>query len=133
MGSQDVRWKQRLQNFDKAMDHLDAALRLQQPDLFQKAGIVQFFEMSFELAWSTLKDYLEEQGYLELRSPRAALKKGFEIGLIEDGHGWMQALEDRNLTSHTYDEATADQVLALVRERYHPLLVALRQRLHADA
>lgn len=133
MSEFDVRWKQRLRNFDKAMEHLEAALRLPHPDLFQKAGALQFFEMSFELAWNTLKDYLEEQGILELRSPRAALKKGFEIGLIEEGHTWMQALEDRNLTSHTYDEATADQVLELVRTRYHPLLAALRQRLHRDA
>jgi len=133
MSEFDVLWKQRLQNFDKVMDHLETALRLPAPDLIQKAGIVQFFEMSFELAWNTLKDFLEDQGYQELRSPRAALKKGFEIGLLEDGHGWMQALEDRNLTSHTYDEATADQVLKLVRDRYHPLLAALRERLHRDA
>lgn len=121
-----------MQNFDKALDHLEAALRLEKPDLFQKAGIVQFFEMSFELAWNTLKDFLEEQGYQELRSPRATLKKSFEIGLLEDGHGWMQALEDRNLTSHAYDEATTDQILELVRHRYQPLLSALRARLHRD-
>ena len=129
----DIRWKLCLQNFDKAMTALEAALALSAPDLFQKAGTIQFFEMSFELAWNTLKDYLEEQGYQDVRSPRAALKKGFEIGLIEDGHGWMKALEDRNLTSHTYDEATADQVLGLVRDHYHPLLAALRERFHRDA
>ncbi len=127
-----MRWKQRLQNFDKAMDHLEVALHLSEPDLTQKAGIVQFFEMSFELAWKTLKDYLEEQGFLEISSPRATLKKGFELGLLEDGARWMQALEDRNLTAHTYDESTANQVLELIRNHYHPLLAALRERLHRD-
>lgn len=129
----DVRWKQRLENFDKAMANLEAALALPQPDTFQKAGLIQFFEMSFELAWKTLKDHLEAEGHLEISSPRAALKKGFEVGLLQDGHAWMKALEDRNLTSHVYDEATADQVLQLIRDRYAGLLRQLRDTLHRHA
>ncbi len=129
----DIRWKQRLQNFDKAMSNLSAALALPHPDMFQKAGLIQFFEMSFELAWKTLKDHLEAEGHLEVSSPRAALKKGFETGLILDGHAWLKALEDRNLTSHVYDEATADQVLLLIRDRYAALLSQLREELHRRA
>lgn len=126
----DIRWKQRLQNFDKAMANLEAALALPQPDMFQKAGLIQFFEMSFELAWKSLKDYLEAEGHLEITSPRATLKKAFEVGLILDGHAWLKALEDRNLTSHVYDEATADQVLQLIRDQYAVLLRALQRELH---
>ena len=74
---EDVRWLQRYQNFSNALKHLEAALAIQNPDYAQKAGIVQFFEMSYELAWKTLKDYLEYQGFLDFDSPRAVIKKAF--------------------------------------------------------
>lgn len=101
MSLQDIRWKQRLQNYNKAMQHLENALRIEQPDLVQKAGIVQFFEMCFELAWNLLKDFLEDQGFQDVETPRTSIKKAFEIGLIENGHDWMDLLIDCNLTVHT--------------------------------
>jgi len=97
--NKDIRWKQRFQNFEKALGYLEEAMNIDNPDIIQKAGMIQFFEMSFELAWNVIKDYLEEQGFTEVKSPRAALKKGFEIGLLKDGHSWMQLLGDRNITS----------------------------------
>lgn len=122
MENSDIRWKQRFQNFEKAIGHLADALEIENPDLLQKAGIIQFFEMSYELAWNTLKDYLEEQGFIDVKSPRSALKKGFEVGLIEDGHLWMELLLDRNLTAHTYDEEKATEVEELIHEKYFPIL-----------
>lgn len=118
------------------MNHLGNALQIEQPDLVQKAGIIQLFEMSFELGWKLLKDYLEEQGFQEVKSPRAALKKAFEIGLIEHGHEWMQLLEDRNLTSHTYDEEIATQMEQLINQKYYPIMETLQttfnQKLHEN-
>lgn len=125
MENSDIRWKQRFQNFEKAIGHLADALEIENPDLLQKAGIIQFFEMSYELAWNTLKDYLEEQGFTDVKSPRNALKKGFEVGLIEDGHLWMELLLDRNLTAHTYDEEKATEVEELIHEKYFPVLSQL--------
>lgn len=124
---EDIRWKQRFQNFERALGYLDEALAIQQPDVIQRAGLIQFFEMSFELAWNTLKDLLESQGFNDVKSPRATIKKSFEIGLIEDGHSWLEALENRNLTSHTYDELTALEVVSLIRNQYHPLLMQLHR------
>lgn len=129
--SRDVRWRQRLQNFEKALGWLERALAIPHPDIVQRAGMVQFFEMAFELAWNVLKDYLEAQGFLDVASPRSALKKAFEVGLIADGRAWLKGLEDRNLTSHTYDEATAAQVEQLVRTQYLPLFQALRAKLES--
>ena len=120
----DIRWKQRFQNFEKAILHLESALQLKDPDMLQKAGIIQFFEMSYELAWNTIKDYLEEQGFVDVKSPRSAIKKAFEIGLITDGHSWMDLLADRNLTSHAYDEVKATEVERLIHQKYYPLLTA---------
>ena len=81
--------------------------------------------MSFELAWNMVKDYLEEQGFVDIKSPRGTLKKAFEIGIIENGHDWMGLLLDRNLTAHTYDEEKATEVEQLIRNKYFPLLKAL--------
>ena len=125
MENTDIRWKQRFQNFEKAILHLDASLQLNDPDMLQKAGIIQFFEMSYELAWNTIKDYLEEQGFVDVKSPRSAIKKAFEVGLIDDGHSWMELLSDRNLTSHAYDEEKATEVEKLIHQKYYPLLTVL--------
>lgn len=118
----DIRWKQRFSNYEKALNLLASALAVKHPDIIQRGGTIQFFEMSFELAWKTLKDYLEAAGYREIRAPRDVLKKAFEDEIISDGHLWMKALDDRNLTTHTYDEATAIKIEALIRHHYYPLL-----------
>jgi nucleotidyltransferase substrate binding protein (TIGR01987 family) len=125
MDNQDIRWKQRLQNFEKAITLLASALQIENPDMLQKAGIIQFFEMSYELAWNTLKDYLEEQGFVDVKSPRSAFKKAFEVGLIEDGHSWMDLLLDRNLTSHAYDEEKVGEIEGLIHQKYYPILIQL--------
>ena len=129
MENQDVRWKQRFQNFEKAITHLESALQLTEPDILQKAGIIKFFEISYELAWKCLKDYLEEQGFTDVKSPRSAIKKAFEIDLISDGHSWLELLVDRNLTSHVYDDEKANEIEQLIHQKYFPLLSDLYKTL----
>ncbi len=125
----DIRWKQRLSNFKKSLEHLSVAVKIQNPSIIQQAGTIQFFEMSFELAWKTIKDYLHEQGFIDIKSPKAAIKKAFEISLIEDGHLWLEALENRNLAAHTYDEQKAKKIYDLICSSYFPLLENLKKRL----
>lgn len=131
----DIRWLQRLDNLNKAVKNLDVALAIQDADMVQRAGMVHFFEMCFELSWNLLKDYLELQGFIDITSPRASIKKAFEIGLVADGSAWLKGLEDRNLTSHIYNETIAKQVEGLIRNTYAPLirgLVLKRGRLQDD-
>ncbi len=125
----DIRWKQRLSNFKKSLAHLAVAVEIEEPSILQQAGTIQFFEMGFELAWKTLKDYLEEQGFTDVKSPKATIKKAFEVSLIEDGHMWLEALENRNLAAHTYDDETAQEIYNLICHSYFPLLEALKNRL----
>jgi nucleotidyltransferase substrate binding protein (TIGR01987 family) len=127
MTTQEIRWQQRFQNFEKSFSYLEQAIDIEDPEVIQRAGLIQFFEMTFELAWKMLKDYLERQGFLEVNSPRAVLKKAFEIGLISDGHQWLQCLQDRNLTSHTYNEEIAIEIEATIRQTYYPLLHQLHR------
>lgn len=124
-----IRWKQRLQNFEKSFNMLRETTAIKNPSDAERAGLIQFFEVTFELAWKTLKDYLESQGY-DVKTPRETLKQAFEIDLIQNGQSWLEALDDRNLTTHTYDENTAKKVEKLIREKYNPLLIQLHQTLN---
>ena len=122
--NQDIRWKQRLQNFEKSYQLLENTLQIKSPSEAERAGLIQFFEMTFELAWKMMKDYLQEQGF-SVDSPKEAIKQAFQSNLIADGHGWIDALNDRNLTTHTYQEETAVKVEQKIRNDYFPLLQTL--------
>ena len=96
-------------------------------------AVIQRFEFSFELVWKTLKLYLERQGH-ECGSPRPTLKKAFSEGLIptaEEADEWLQMLEDRNLTSHAYDEALATRIYQNVVRIYSPLLSSAAAKIQA--
>ncbi|MEK7729204.1 MAG: HI0074 family nucleotidyltransferase substrate-binding subunit, partial [candidate division KSB1 bacterium] len=93
-------------------------------DEIARAGITKFFEMALELAWKLMKDYLEAQSY-QIRSPKEAIKQAFQSEVIADGQVWLDALEDRNLTVHTYDEDTALEIEERIKERYFPALQEL--------
>ncbi len=132
MENNDIRWKQRLDNYIKALNNLETAINIPYPDLVQKAGIIQFFEVSFELGWKVLKDYLEAQDFSEVKSPRAAIKKAFDIELIVSGGQWLQALQDWNISAHTYDEEASDVIIKEIKASYYSLLFDLRQKLEQN-
>ena len=117
----DIRWKQRFENFDKSYKLLNKYAKQPITTELERAGIIQFFEMTFELAWKVLKDYLEAQEYL-VKSPRETVKQAFQIGLIDNGHVWMDALSNRNLTTHTYDEELANKMTNEIITMYLPEL-----------
>lgn len=129
---EDIRWKQRFQNFEHSLQLLRLALDIEQPSVVEKAGLIQFFEVCFELSWKVLKDYLSEQGFSDLRYPRESIKKSFEVGLIEGGETWLEALQNRNLMAHTYDEKVADKVVADIRSKYFPVILAMYHKLKKE-
>ena len=96
------RWKQRLQNLNKAMKRLEEACDQDEYSELETAGLVQTYEFTFELAWKTMKDRLTFEGY-DVKSPRETIKKAFEMSLIADADEWLEALETRNLFNHTYE------------------------------
>jgi len=120
----DIRWKQRFENFEKAFHLLERSLEIKNPSEAERGGIIQFYEMTFELAWKVMKDYLEAEG-ITTKSPRETIKSAFQVEVIENGHHWIDALEDRNLTTHTYDEETATLVEEKIRSEYFQLLAHL--------
>lgn len=116
-----IRWKQRFQNFEKAFAQLDNALKIKNPSETERAGVIQFFEICFELAWKTLKDYLESKQVV-VSFPRDVIKQAFHHQVITDGDTWMDMLEKRNELTHTYNEATAEKALQLIRNKYFTAL-----------
>ena len=81
-------------------------------------GVIQRFEFCTELAWKTMREYLIDQGYAELNSPKAVIRQAFAYGMIGDADGWVKLLTDRNLTSHVYDEATAEEIFGRIESTY---------------
>jgi len=124
MDDHDVRWKQRRDNFRKAISQLKEFIEKPELNKFEKQGLIQCFEYTFELAWKTMKDYLEEQGF-SIKSPRMAIQTGFQIQLLKDGHVWIDALEKRNLMAHTYDENLTNEAEKLIRTTYYGMLQEL--------
>jgi nucleotidyltransferase substrate binding protein (TIGR01987 family) len=128
----DVRWGQRLRNYRQALSRLTEAVTLsrQRPlsDLEQQ-GLVQSFEFTHELAWNVLKDYLEEQGFVDIIDSKNATREAFKNRLIDDGEAWMEMIRARNLTSHTYQAKIAEEIAKDILGRFHPALAALETRL----
>ncbi|MFH0734685.1 MAG: HI0074 family nucleotidyltransferase substrate-binding subunit [bacterium] len=121
INEKDIRWKQRFQNFEKAYNTFDRILKIPNPNEAEKMGLIQAFEIVFELAWKTIKDYLMELGFDE-KSPRDALKQAYQSGIITEGHTWMEALSNRNETVHTYDDKLAEEMDNKIREKYFPVI-----------
>ena len=127
----EIRWRQRFENFERSYKLLEKYSNQVITTELERAGIIQFFEMTFELAWKVLKDYLEAQGYLA-KSPRETIKQAFQIDLIEEGHCWLDALAKRNLTTHTYDEELAKKFVNEIINEYVPLFKALYEKLSKE-
>jgi nucleotidyltransferase substrate binding protein (TIGR01987 family) len=122
MDKKDIRWKQRYQNFEKAINNLKEAVQIDNPSEVERAGVIQFYEIAFELAWKTIKDYLNESGY-DVKTPRDSIKQAFQIDIIENGHAWIDMLEKRNELTHTYDEEMAELALTKISNEYMPHLL----------
>ena len=93
----------------------------------EKEGLIQRFEYSYELAWKTMKDYLEEHGTnINPVTPRNVIKEAFSANIITDGQVWVDMLLLRNLLSHTYDFSKFQEVLDAVVKRY----LSAQEQLH---
>jgi nucleotidyltransferase substrate binding protein (TIGR01987 family) len=117
----DIRWKQRFQNFDRSVVLLREPLQggIDSLSLLEKEGVVQRFEVALELAWKTLKDYLEHQGVaISPVTPRSVIKEAFSAKIIRDGQVWIDMLDHRNLLSHTYDRKVFEEAVETLNIRY---------------
>jgi nucleotidyltransferase substrate binding protein (TIGR01987 family) len=145
MSTQDIRWQQRFSNYVKAFSKLEEAIE-KIKDEYQieadgtidedsflddiiKEGLIQRFEYTHELAWNVMKDFLENAGNKQLFGSKDATKEAFATGLITNGDVWMDMIKSRNKTSHTYNEATADDIFLKIVNQYYQEFKQFKNRM----
>jgi len=122
---QDIRWKQRLQNFSRAIKLLQEVpkLDLRKLSFLEKEGIIQRFAYTLELAWKTLKDKMENDGIiLDRISPKMVLKEAYKAKYISNIELWIEMVNDRNFLSHTYDFETFEAIITDIQKHYTALI-----------
>ena len=134
--SADVRWQQWFSNYCSALELLETFFEPPALNEREKQGLIKAFEFTFELSWNTLLDLLRSQGNANLLGSGDTLREAFQLGLISDEETWMLMIQDRNLTSHTYNRSTAEAISANITNRYlacfQQLRMRLRQRLQQE-
>jgi len=132
MGNEDIRWQQRFENFQNALEELTEAVDLyrERPlSKLEKQGLVKAFEFTHELAWNVMKDYFEYQGKISIMGSRDATREAFNRGMITDGENWMEMIKSRNKSSHTYNQETADELVEDTVNIFHGLFLQLENKL----
>jgi nucleotidyltransferase substrate binding protein (TIGR01987 family) len=136
--TEDIRWKQRFSNYEKALKQLKNAIEQlesfndkEQKNNYEffdivKIGIIKSFEFTFELAWNLMKDYAFYQGISDAKGSRDAFKIAVQFELItpSDFHIWSKMIESRNQTSHIYDEDVANEILIKIKSKYYAQFIA---------
>jgi nucleotidyltransferase substrate binding protein (TIGR01987 family) len=133
--NKDVRWVQRFQNFTRACALLSEVgdYDLANTPPIVREGFVQRFEIAFDLAWKTAKDYMEFEGIQLQSTPRAVIKEAFASNIISDGQVFIDMLETRNLMSHRYDEETFNAAFVKIKKDFYPAIEQLRLYLEENA
>jgi nucleotidyltransferase substrate binding protein (TIGR01987 family) len=119
------------------MDKLDEAIKFYTENkdtqdktikVVSQTALIKTFEFTFELSWNLMKDYLEYDGVSDISGSRDAIRKAFASGLIENGdeREWLNIVNDRNLSSHTYNENVALELSQKIVERYYELFKRLK-------
>ena len=123
MENQDIRWKQRFANFENAFKVFKIAVEdYQNPSDLEKEGTIQRFEFTHELAWKVMKDFLLEKGLLGIIGSKDATRLAFQNELIDDGQAWMDMIDSRNKTVHTYHGNILDVEYQKIKDIYFPLI-----------
>ncbi len=126
----DIRWKQRFSNYKKALAQLKKFINQGNLNELEKQGLIQAFEYTYELGWNLLKDYLIYSGVtVSIVGSRDAIREAFNTGLIDNGEAWMDMVESRIKTSHTYNEEIANEIVLAIYEVYFDLFLSLDEKM----
>lgn len=135
MNSEDIRWEQRFANFKQALAKLAEVIKgrdMETLSELEKEGLIQRFEYTYELAWKTLQDFLRSKGYVDVKGPNPVLTQAFQDGYISDEEGWRRLKKARELTAHTYNTDTAEEIVVAIFATYFNLLKQLERKLEEE-
>lgn len=127
--NKDIRWQQRFHNFNKAYKHFKKYVAQDEYNELEQQGLIKAFEYTYELAWKTLQDLLKEKGYKDITGPKPVIEQSFQDGYIANGEAWMRMHKSRNLTSHTYNEETAEELIQNIKDEYFSLFENIQNEL----
>lgn len=134
--TEDIRWRQRFDQFVRALAWLREAadLAAERPlSELEQEGLIQRFEYTFELAWKVVRDYMEHLGNEDVTGPRSAFRLGVRSKVLGDEQVWIDMVNARNLTSHTYDQDVVAGIARDVLDRFLPAFNELAARFSALA
>ncbi len=130
MENQDIRWKQRFSNFEKTCMLLkEAVTKIKKPSNLEKEGTVQRFEFAHEMAWKVMKDFLKEKGFQGLIGSKDATRFAFQNELIDNGQIWMDMIDSRNETVHTYNEDILETQYEKITKIYYPEFIKFEKKM----
>ena len=136
MSNEDIRWIQRFNNYRKALARLGEAVALaEERDLsdLEQQGLIQGFEFTFDLAWKTLQDYLRHHKRPnDNGGPNVIIEQALTDGIIKGDDLWKAMKKSRDLTSHSYDGDTADDIAENILDTYQGLFIQLETRLQLE-
>jgi len=127
----DIRWKQRFYNYQKALVQLTKFIEKGELSELEEQGIIKAFEYTYEIAWNVIKDYYEEQGEVSIQGSRDALRLAFQRGLIADGDNWMKMIKSRIASVHTYNLEIAQQINQDIHDIYFQLFIELKEKMES--
>ncbi len=105
-------------DYNKAVFRLKEVLNTDTSNELVYDAAIKRFEFNYELAWKLMKTYMEYAGIGEVNSPRAAFKESFAAGIISNGDVWIEMIDDRILSAHTYDENMAIEIFGRIKTKY---------------
>jgi nucleotidyltransferase substrate binding protein (TIGR01987 family) len=143
---EDIRWEQRFYNYIKALRKLKESVdyinqrfkndivghnESENEVLVEiiKEGLIQRFEYTHELAWNVMKDFAIFQGNPNISGSRDATREALQLNLIKNGNIWMDMIQSRNKTSHTYNEETAQEIYTKIISEYFPEMLEFKQEM----
>jgi nucleotidyltransferase substrate binding protein (TIGR01987 family) len=128
----DILWHQRFTSFKRAFNQLERFIAKEELNEMEEQGLIKAFEYTYELSWKTLQDLLKEKGYNDIVGPKPVIEQSFQDGYIIKGKEWLKMRSSRNLTTHSYDKETADEIVLQIRENYFGLFKELQIKLEEE-
>lgn len=131
MTERKPKWQERLGAFEKALARLTEVIEISQQrslNQFECDSLIKRFEFSYEMAWKLMMSYEKENGVAELLGSKDVIRRAFKMSLIDNGEAWLEMIDDRNKTSHLYDEEMAADITDEIINTYYPLFNTLHDK-----
>ena len=136
MEERQPKWLERLGIFNNAIARLAEVIEIKKQrslNQFECDSLIKRFEFSYEMAWKLLMSYEKENGIAALLGSKDVIRQAFSMSLIDNGEAWLEMIDDRNKTSHLYDEEMATEVMDAIIHTYFPLFMELQNKMNEIA